>query len=154
MADVDAWGKTCGYVLRCMFYSDVSRQWNSFFTFSDADDFEPELPQKVITDDKWQGEDEEEDVKVSRELSLSICRTASVLEQASYVRHTLTVFMFILDDFCLIIFDLPSCLSNGYNWKLCETIATSVLLPREAKKHTVLVPGKMRICAFVEMYRC
>ena len=42
------------------------------FSFSDAEDFEPADPdqdkakEKVVATDKWEGEDEEEDVKVGQ----------------------------------------------------------------------------------------
>ena len=36
-----------------------------FYFFTDADNFEPEEPiKKAVAMDKWEGEDEEEDVKV------------------------------------------------------------------------------------------
>ena len=70
MADSDAWGKAwdCINALACL-YSHAGVVMSVFEEivvgiFADADDFEPEIPSRQAANDKWEGEDEDDNVKV------------------------------------------------------------------------------------------
>ena len=54
-----------GHIFRNIFISTAIGSYKIVPSFTDADDFEPEVPMKPVKPtDKWEGEDEDEDLKV------------------------------------------------------------------------------------------